>query len=94
MEYKLLQKQVDLKKQNERLVSADFLPSVGIDVQYDYLAGPKVNGYYLPHNLAFAALAVKIPIAHWGEGSAKVRSAKAALRLAYTDYRRTLGETL
>lgn len=82
VEYKLLQKQVDLKKQNERLVLSDFLPSVGIAGQYDYLTGPKVNGYDLPHNLAFAALAVKIPIAHWGEGAAKVRSAKAETAIA------------
>lgn len=77
-EYYLLEKQVELKSQQIRLVRADFLPQVGVSASYGYLHGLELNGAPLIDRASFSALlSVKIPLFHWGEGMNKIRAAKA-----------------
>ncbi len=82
-EYRMLDKQVELKKQEVRLTRADFLPNIGIAASYGYMNGLKLNGDRLIDNSSFIGMAtVKIPLFHWGEGYNKVRAAKADYRTA------------
>jgi outer membrane protein TolC len=77
-EYFLLEKQVELKKQQVKLVRADFLPQAGVSANYGYTHGLEFNGAPLFDRASFSALfSIKIPLFHWGEGMNKIRAAKA-----------------
>ncbi len=82
-EYSLLSKQIELKKQQERLVRSDFLPNVGVVGMYGYTNGLKMNGEKLLDGANFAAmLSVNIPIFNWGEGRNKIKEAKVESLIA------------
>ncbi|MDR1724633.1 MAG: TolC family protein [Tannerella sp.] len=77
-EFSILDKQIELKSQQVRLVRSDFLPNVGIGANYGYLHAIEFNGSPLIDKASFSALlTVSIPVFHWGEGLNKIRAAKA-----------------
>jgi outer membrane protein TolC len=77
-EYSILEKQIELKNQQVKLVRSDFLPNVGLLANYGYTHGLDFNGTPLLDRASFfAVLSVKVPVFHWGEGMNKVRAAKA-----------------
>jgi len=79
-EYGLLDKQVDIAKQQVKLSRSELLPQVGIRGSYDYVYGLKVNEQRLFDDGAFSVmLNVKVPLFHFGERINKVRAAKAQL---------------
>lgn len=81
-EYAILDRQIELKSQEIRLVRSDFLPNVGIAANYGYMRGLELNGVPFIDKASFSALlTVKIPIFHWGEGVNKVRAAKAGKQI-------------
>jgi len=76
-EYKMLEKNIELKEKEIRLVRSDYLPQIGVGASYSYIEGPQLNGVRTSDD-AFSAMAtVKIPIFGWGEGRNKVKSARA-----------------
>ena len=76
-EYKMLEKNINLKEKEIDLVRADFLPQIGVGASYSYIEGPQLNDMRTSDN-AFSAMAtVTIPIFGWGEGRNKVKSAQA-----------------
>jgi outer membrane protein TolC len=77
-EYSMLERQVELKDRQIQLVKSDFLPNVGVMLNYGYMHGLKLNGEPLINRASFSALlSVTIPLFHWGEGENKIRAAKA-----------------
>lgn len=79
-EYALLDKQVEVAKQQVKLSRSELLPQVGIRASYDYLHGLELNEQTLFDGSNFSVmLNVSIPIFHFGERSNKVRAAKARL---------------
>jgi outer membrane protein TolC len=77
-EYSILEKQIELKTRQIKLVKSDFMPNIGVMANYGYMHGVKLNGTPLFDKASFSALfSVKIPIFHWGEGTNKIRAAKA-----------------
>lgn len=75
-EYSLLKKQVEMADQQVKLARADFLPTAGVSVGYNYIGGIKLNqSDYSTDNVSVMA-SVKIPIFHWGEGIRKTQSAQ------------------
>jgi len=82
-EYALLKKQLELKRQQVRLTRSDFLPQLGVTGGYNYINGVKLNDTKLFDNASFyAVVSLKIPLSQWYEGSNRVRSAKADVRIA------------
>ena len=82
-EYAMLDKQVELKRQQTKLVRSEFLPNVGVAAMYDYTYGIKLNDKPLIDNTSFAAVvSVNIPLFQWGEGRNKVRSARTEQKIA------------
>ncbi|MDO5571927.1 MAG: TolC family protein [Bacteroidales bacterium] len=82
-EYQMLSKQIDLKKQQSKLIRSDYLPNAGIMAMYGYMNGLKINGDKVFDNANFAAmLSVNIPLFHWGEGRNKINAAKAEQKIA------------
>ncbi|MDR0756380.1 MAG: TolC family protein [Tannerella sp.] len=76
-EYSILEKQIELKHQQVKLVRSDFLPNIGVMAGYGYMRGLKLNGAPLVDRASFSALLfVRIPVFHWGEGLNKIRAAK------------------
>ena len=76
-EFKMLEKNIELKEKEIRLVRSDYLPQIGVGASYSYIEGPQLNDVRTSDD-AFSAMAtVKIPIFGWGEGRNKVKSAKA-----------------
>jgi len=55
-EYRMLAKNIDLKKENVKLIRADFLPQVGVGAAYSYIEGPQLNGVRTSDD-SFSALA-------------------------------------
>ena len=79
-EYSLLNKQVDMAKQQVKLSRSELLPQVGIRGSYDYVHGLKVNEQGLFDNGAFSVmLNLTVPLFHFGERINKVRASKAQL---------------
>lgn len=82
-EYSLLDKQVDIAKQQVKLSRSELLPQVGIRASYDYIHGLKINGQNLFDGGSYAVmLNVTVPLFHFGERINKVRAAKAQLEQA------------
>ena len=75
-EFKLMQKNVGLAQQQIKLARADFLPTAGLSVGYNYVGGTEFgNADYSSSNASVLAT-VKIPIFHWGEGKQKQLAAQ------------------
>ncbi|MDR2472654.1 MAG: TolC family protein [Tannerella sp.] len=82
-EFSLLDRQVELKSQQIKLIRSDYLPNVGLTASYGYLHGPELNGSPLIDKASFSALfTVSIPVFHWGEGINKIRAARAEKHIA------------
>ncbi len=82
-EYALLKEQVELKKQEKRLVRSDFLPHIGVRGSYAYARGGKLNDHLLVDKGGFSAmLTVSVPIFRWGEGFSKVKAARLEQEMA------------
>ncbi|MDR2814706.1 MAG: TolC family protein [Prevotellaceae bacterium] len=75
-EYRILQRQVDMKALHAKMVRADFLPVVGLGAGYSYLNGAKISGQEMSLKLPYAMLSVSIPLFHFGEGFKKIKSAR------------------
>lgn len=77
IEYKLLQNNVEMAKQNIKMVQGDYLPNAGVSLGYNYFSIMlKDMNNYDTHG--FNAMAsIKIPITSFGERKGKVLSAKA-----------------
>ena len=79
-EYSLLNKQVDMAKQQVKLSRSELLPQVGFRGSYDYIHGLKVNEQTLFDKGNFSVmLNVTIPLFHFGERINKMRASKAQL---------------
>lgn len=79
-EYAMLDKKVELAKQEVKLKRSELLPKVGVRGSYDYIDGIKVNEQKLFDNGGFSVmLNVSVPIFHFGERYNKVRASKAKL---------------
>lgn len=77
-EYDILSHQTALKKQETKLTRSDFLPQLGLQANYNYMNGLKLNGEKRVADGAFSALlSLRIPLFEWGKGVNKVRAARA-----------------
>ncbi|MDR3194404.1 MAG: TolC family protein [Tannerella sp.] len=82
-EYALLDKQVELKKQQVNLTRSEFMPQLTLGGGYNYFRGIMLNDMKLFDKASFSAiLSLKIPLTQWIEGDNRVRSAKADVLLA------------
>lgn len=81
-EFAMLDKQVELKRQQTNLVRSEFLPNIGVAAMYNYTYGVKLNEKPLFDNTSFAAVvSVNIPLFQWGEGRNKIRSARTEQKI-------------
>ena len=82
-EYDLLNDKTELARLQVKLTRSDFLPNVLVFGSYSYMNGMKLLGEKLFKNgSATVGVALKVPLFHFGEGTQKVRSAKAAWQIA------------
>lgn len=82
-EYKMLDRNAELKSKAVKVARADFLPQLGAMASYGYARGLIFNNEPLLNNHGFSFMAtLKIPIFAWGEGVYKVRSAKKEWQMA------------
>lgn len=97
-ELKLLEKQVELEKQQIKTARAELLPTVALSAQYSYFGGLKISGFADNGNgeqtpfcqnhhdgSSMLMLSVNIPIFHWGKSSKKVKRAKIQMTNAQLD---------
>lgn len=81
-EVSILADKVEFARQNVKLAKSDFLPNVALVGGYTYNNGIEVAGKkLLDSGTASFMLSVKVPIFNFGEGSNKIRSAKAQHRI-------------
>ena len=82
-EYEMLNQKMELAHEQVKLTRSDYLPNVALTGGYTYINGMKLDGKRLIDNGAASAMVtLKFPVFHFGEGSHKVRIAKAEERLA------------
>ncbi len=80
-EYKLLDKQVELNRQQVKLSRSELLPKIGIVGNYSYMNGLEINDQKVFDKGSFTAmLSVSVPVFHFGERKNKVNAAKAKLQ--------------
>ncbi|MGN0221641.1 MAG: TolC family protein [Prevotella sp.] len=99
-EFAMLEQQTQMARQQVKLTRADFLPQLAAFATGGYACGGKVKvdattalagtQTLYDHTLtdkfsASAGVSLSIPIFHFGERRGKIRSAKAALRMAEID---------
>ncbi|MDR2140148.1 MAG: TolC family protein [Tannerella sp.] len=83
VEYALLHKELEWKKQQVALARSEFMPQLTLGGGYNYLNGLFVNDTKLFDKASFSALlSLKIPLTQWIEGNNRVRSAQADVSLA------------
>jgi len=75
-EYRLLQKNVAIAEEQVKLARADFLPTAGISMGYNYVGGIEVGPEKFTSSNPSVMVSLKIPLFHWGEGRQKQLSAK------------------
>ncbi len=88
-ELALLQKNIDIRKQEVNMARADFLPTLGLQVGWNAYGNIRTKGItqdatgnYVPFSTTtnsdgfMGVLSLQVPIFHWGEGIKKVRRAK------------------
>lgn len=75
-EYRMLQKQVELKELNIKMTRADYLPTLGIMGGYTYSGGIKIEDIEMRVNMPVVMASLSIPIFRFGEGINKIKSAK------------------
>jgi outer membrane protein TolC len=75
-EYKLLEKNLDLKEQQVRMAKADFLPTAGVKAGYNHIGGIEFSGTDFSNTSLNVLASVSIPLFHWCEGMKKISSAK------------------
>lgn len=84
-EYAMLMHQVELKRQNVRLVRGDFMPQLAAVASYNYTNGVKLVDSKLFNNASFyGGVNLNIPLFNWGEGRKKISSAKIEVEIAQT----------
>lgn len=82
-EYTLLEKKVALAEQEVKLTRSDYLPNVALFGSVMYANGGELAGKkFIDNGSGTVGVLVKVPIYTFGEGSNKVRSAKAKAQLA------------
>ncbi len=80
-EYRLLERQVEMARQQVALIRSELLPQIGVQGSYNYVHGLKIGGETVLNGGSYSvALSVNIPIFHFGGRSNKVRAAKAAMQ--------------
>jgi outer membrane protein TolC len=80
-EYRLLQKNIEMEKQQIRMTKAAFLPTAGIQAGYNHIGGIGFNGTNFSNTSLNVPASVKIPIFLWGEGLKKINAAKIDLEI-------------
>ena len=82
-EYDLLSEKTELARLELKLTRSDFLPSLSLFAGYSYLNGMKLMGEKLFDNgSATVGILLQVPLFHFGEGTHKLRSARAAYQIA------------
>lgn len=85
-EYTLLAQKVEMAADQVRLTRSDFMPQVVAMGGYTYTNGGELAGKRLLDNgAATVGIGVKVPLFNFGEGTNKVRSAKAKQVMAQMD---------
>lgn len=88
-ELNMAKKNIDVKRLDAKMVLADFLPTVGMQIGWNAFGNMKMTSYTpLPDGSIYpftqsidyrgfvGAVSVSIPVFHWGEGYRKVKKAK------------------
>lgn len=77
-EYRMLQKQVELKELGIKNARGEYLPTVGLMAGYSYLGKMEMGGVSMRMDRpsALVMLSVNIPLFNFGEGAKKIRNAK------------------
>jgi outer membrane protein TolC len=75
-EFRLLEKNLDLKEQRIRMAKADFLPTAGVQAGYNHIGGIEFSGTDFSNTSLNVLASVSIPLFHWGEGMKKISAAK------------------
>lgn len=82
-EYALLNDKTDMARLQIKLTRSDFLPNLLLFGTYSYSHGVKLLGSTLfDKGSATVGVMLKVPLFHFGEGTQKIRSAKAAYQIA------------
>lgn len=97
-ELRLLEKQIDIRKQEVKSVRADYLPSLALMAQYYDFGNMKIKGaaddgvggqtpytQNIHDNGTFFLLSLNVPLFHWGEGQKKVKRAKLQVQSSLLD---------
>lgn len=84
-EYRLLQKNIEFAAEKVKLAKADYLPTAGVMVGYNYIGGIDFGTSAYSSGNASVMASVKIPIFHWGEGKHKTQSAQLDQEMKKTE---------
>ncbi|MDE7406890.1 MAG: TolC family protein [Muribaculaceae bacterium] len=83
-EFAMLGYSVDAAREQVKMARADFLPTVGLSLNYTHYGNIKVNAMTemgpfstrYSGNSAMGMLSLQVPLFHWGEGVKKVKKAR------------------
>lgn len=98
-EYKIMEKYIDITREQIKQVRADYLPTLALSVGYNYYDNIKLKGYasdgaggMVPYTSKFndgltsLMLTLSVPIWNWGEGHKKVKKQKLEVENAQLDF--------
>jgi len=86
-EYKLMQKLIQMKDGEMKLVRGEYLPTLALTATYGYMGNIEIMGSKdKPHNISNVMGVVSVPITAWWEGSKKIKSAKTDRTIAQLEF--------
>ena len=82
-EYKLMQKIIQMKDGEMKLVRGEYLPTFALTATYGYMGNLEImGGKDKPHNISNVMGVVSVPLTAWWEGKKKIKSAKTNRTIA------------
>ena len=87
-DYRMLEDNIDIQREKERLVRADFLPQVGLSAGYSYIGGVKIYQTSLSSQGYYLMASAEVPLWQWREGRYRKESAKLDSHIAELDLRK------
>jgi len=82
-EYKLMQKIIQMKDGQIKLVRGEYLPTVALSATYGYMGNVEIMGTKdKPYNISNIMGVISVPITAWWEGSKKIKSAQTDKAIA------------
>jgi len=85
-EYSILLHKIAYEQEQQKMIRADYLPSIGLRAGYTYVGGVEINSQEYSNSNTQVMLSVQIPLFAWTQGKQKLSSAIADIKIQELEF--------